>query len=60
MHMEQVYKLWKYKNLLVVLEYLRLYILMLVICCYFEKENYKFLKFQVNNSCYFEISASLF
>ena len=28
---------------------------MLDICCYLERENYKVLKFLVNNSCYFEI-----
>ena len=44
--MEQVYKLWKYKNLLVVLEYLRLYILMLVICCYLEKKITNFWNFK--------------
>ena len=33
---------------------------MVVICGYFQKENYKVLKIHVNNSCFFEISASLF
>ena len=30
----------------------------MVTCCYLERENYKVLKFRVNNSSYPEISAS--
>ena len=50
----------KKKKLPVVLQYLRLYILKVVICCYLERVNCKVLKFHVNNFCYFGISASLF
>ena len=34
--------------------------IMVLICCYLRRENYKVLKFHLNNSSYFEISASLF
>ena len=33
---------------------------MVVICRYFQKENYKVLKFHVSNSSLVEINASLF
>ena len=33
---------------------------MAVIYCYLERENYKILKFLMNNFSYFVISASLF
>ena len=33
---------------------------MLVIECYLERENYKALKFEMNNSSYFEISVYFF
>ena len=45
-------KKWKE---LVVLENLRLYIMLVVIYYYMKRENYKVLKFDVNNSSYFEI-----
>ena len=40
---------------LVVKEYLKLYILLVVIYCYLEKKNYKFLKFDIKISFYLEI-----
>ena len=33
---------------------------MIVIFCYFQKENYKVLKIHLNNSSFFEISTSLY
>ena len=45
-------KKWKE---LAVLENLRLYIMLVVIYYYMKRENYKVLKFDVNNSSYFEI-----
>ena len=57
MNVEQVYK--ERKNV-IVLEYIRLDIIMTVIYFYLESENYKVLKFHVNNFSYFEVSASLF
>ena len=48
----------KFKQV-VVLEYIRLYITLVVIYRYLERENYKVLKFHVNNYSYFEISAFL-
>ena len=61
--MEQVHKIWKkgaaIEERIKVLEYLRLYILIVVICSYWEWENYKVLKPCTNNSFYFvEVSAS--
>ena len=53
----QTMKKWKS---LVVLEYLRLYILLVIIYCYLEKEKYKVLKSYVNIFSYLEISISLF
>ena len=53
----QTMKKWKQ---LVVLEYLRLHILLVVIYYYLERRYYKVLKFDVIISSYFEISASLF
>ena len=44
----------------VVLKYIRQDIMMVVIYCYLEKENYKVFKFPMNNFCYFEIGDSLF
>ena len=61
--MEQVYKQWKKKKnekKLVVLEYIKLDIMMIVVYCYLEREYDKVLKFQMNNFPFFEISASLF
>ena len=58
--MEQVYKQWKNRKNIVVLEYIRLDIIMAVIYCYLESGNYKVLTFHLNNFSYFEISASLF
>ena len=58
MHMEQVYEQWKNGKNTVVLEYIRLDIT-IVIYCYLERENYKVLKFYMNNFSYFEINASL-
>ena len=49
----------KWKKIIVALECIRLDIIMTVIFCYLERENYKVLKFQINNFSYFEISASL-
>ena len=54
-----IQKIEKWKNI-VVLEYKRLDIIMTVIYCYLERENYKVLKFLLNNFTYFEISPSLF
>ena len=54
-----IQKIEKWKNI-VVLEYIRLDIIMTVIYCYLERENYKVLKFLLNNFTYFEISPSLF
>ena len=56
-------KIWsKYKNIKTMkkqdLEYMKLYI-MVVISYYLEREN-EVLKFNVYNSSYFEINASLF
>ena len=45
---------------IVVPEYIRVNIIMAVIYCYLERENYKILKFLMNNFSYFVISASLF
>ena len=45
---------------IVVLEYIRVDIIMTVICCYVERGNFKVLKFDINNFSYFEISTSLF
>ena len=44
----------------VVLGYVRLYMIMVVVYYYLERENYKVLKFHVNNYSYFEMNASLF
>ena len=64
--MEQVYKQWineknknknKQKNA-VALKYIKQDIMMVVIYCYLEKENYKVFKFSRNNFCYFEIGLS--
>ena len=44
----------------VLLEYMRLNIIMAVINCYLERENYKVLKFHIDHFSYFQISASLF
>ena len=60
MHMEQVCKQWTNGKSKVVLEYIRPDTIMTVIYCYFERENYKVLKFHMNNFSLFEISASLF
>ena len=54
-----IQKIEKWKNI-VVLEYIRLDIIMTVIYCYLERENYKVLKFLLNDFTYFEISPSLF
>ena len=43
-----------------VLEYGRLYAIMVIIRCYLERENYIVSKFHLNNSSFFEIDASLF
>ena len=60
MHMKKgIQKIEKWKNI-VVLKYIRLDIIMTVIYCYLERENYKVLKFLLNNFTYFEISPSLF
>ena len=41
------------------MEYIKLYLIMVVIYCYLEQENDKVLKkFYVNNSFYFEIPPS--
>ena len=46
---------------LVVLGYIRLYVLMVVIYCYLERKNYKVLKLHdISNVSYFERSAFLF
>ena len=42
------------------LEYRRLYIIMVVIYCCLKKRKQKVIKFHVNYSSYFEISAFLF
>ena len=44
----------------VVLGYVRLYMIMVVTHYYLERENYKVLKFHVNNYSYFEMNTSLF
>ena len=44
----------------VVLKYIRQNIMIVVIYCYLEKENYKVFKSPMNNFCYFEIGDSLF
>lgn len=41
------------------MKYVRLCIIILALYCYFERENYKVLKFHVYNSSYFEISAAI-
>ena len=41
------------------MEYIRLYNKMVVIYCYFGKENDKVLKLYMNNSSYVEISLAL-
>ena len=41
------------------LNYRRQHIIMVVICCYLERENNKVLQFYVNDSSYLEVSASL-
>ena len=51
-------KMKKKKNV-VVLKYIRQDIMMVVIYCYLEKENYKVFKFPMNTFCYFEIGDSL-
>ena len=43
-----------------VLEYERLYTIMVIIRCFLERENYIVSKFHLNNSSLFEIDASLF
>ena len=53
--MRQVHKQWKNEKKLAVPGYLRLDIKMVVIHCYFELENWKALKFGMNN-CSYEIS----
>lgn len=45
---------------LVVKEYLRLYILLVVIYCYLEKKNYKFLKFDIKFPFTLKYSTSIF
>ena len=50
----------KNEKKLVVLEYVKLDIMMVVVYCYLEREYDKVLKFQMNNFPFFEISASLF
>ena len=41
-------------------ENLRIYAIKVLINCYLKRENYKVLKFYLNNSSYFEISTSPF
>ena len=60
MHMEQAYKQWNNEKTLVVLEYVMQDIIMVVIYCCLDKENYKVFEFPMNNFCYFEIRDSLF
>ena len=60
MNIQLLYQLQKKWKWVAVLEYLRLHIMMMVIYWYFEKENYKFLKFYKNNLSYVEETASLF
>ena len=43
----------------VIVEYIRLYVIIVGIYCYLEREIYKCLTFYVNNFSYFEMSASL-
>ena len=43
----------------VIVEYIRLYVIIVGIYCYLEREIFKCLTFYVNNSFYFEMSASL-
>ena len=53
--MEQVYKQWKkqpQQQKAVILKYIRQAIMMVVINCYLEKENYKVFNFPTNNFCY--------
>lgn len=57
--MEQVNKQWKNGKAIAVLQYIRLYFIMAVVYCYLEKENYKVLKFHMNNFSYFETRATL-
>ena len=45
---------------IVILKYVRLYIVMVVIYCYLEKDKDKDLKFHMSNFAYFEINTSLF
>ena len=45
-------------NYEVILGYITLHNLMVVFFCYFQKENYKVLKFNVNSSPFFKISLS--
>ena len=42
------------------MEYIRIDIIMTVIYCYLQRENYKVLNFHMDKYSYFEISASLF
>ena len=42
------------------MEYIRLYIIMVDMYSYLERENYLILKFRKNNSSDFEICTSLF
>ena len=42
------------------MEYVRQYIAMVVIYCYLVKQNYKVLRFHVNDSSTLEMSASFF
>ena len=59
MRMDQVYQCDKIKvNIIPSVIYLKLYIIMVVIYCCLEREYYKVLKFDVNNSSYCEISTS--
>ena len=51
MHMKQVYK--HRSKQLVALEYKRLYIIMIIIYSYLERDNDKVFKFHMNNLCFF-------
>ena len=42
------------------MKYIRSYIIMVVICCYLERNDDKILKIHINNPSYFEMSASFF
>ena len=53
-------KIMKKSKLLVVLEYIRRHIILVVINFYLESENNKVVKFYVNISYHLEVSASLF